>query len=68
MKKSARIETVNGLIESIAESLKEWEAAEESGELPNPGYNIGMEHSKNSIKNRCVIARAELMKIVKDLG
>ena len=68
MKKSARVETVKGLLGSIEESLKEWETAEEAGKRPLPGYDIGSEHSKNSIKNHCVIARAELMQIIRDLG
>lgn len=67
MKKSVRINTIMGLVESIANSLKIWESVEAEGDIPVLGNTIDQKDSKNSIKNRCVVARAELMEIIRDL-
>lgn len=67
MKKSVRINTIMGLVESIASSLKIWESVEAEGDIPVLGNTIDQKDSKNSIKNRCVVARAELMEIIRDL-
>lgn len=67
MKRTERIETVEGLIKSIKDSLKNWDAVEANGDRVMTGCNIKRTDSRNSIINRCMIARSELMNIMDDV-
>ena len=67
MKRTERIETVEGLIKSIKDSLKNWDAIEAEGNQVMAGCNVKRTDSRNSIINRCMIARSELLNIMDDL-
>lgn len=67
MKRTERIETVEGLIKSIKDSLENWDAIEANGDRVMTGCNIKRTDSRNSIINRCMIARSELMNIMDDV-
>jgi hypothetical protein len=58
-----RIKTVQLIAKSIEESLKEYEQAE----TKIAGYDIDKCDSKGSIQNRCLVARNELLEIMKGL-
>ena len=58
-----RIQTVQLLAKSIEESLKEYESAD----VRSPGYDIDKGDSKGAIQNRCIVARNELLEIMKGL-
>lgn len=58
-----RIQTVQLIAKSIEESLKEYEYAENK----MVGYDIERTDSKGAIQNRCVVARNELLEIMKGL-
>mgnify|MGYP004463089411 FL=1 len=66
MKRTERIETVEGLIKSIKDSLEKWDAVEECEKIMT-GCNVKRTDSRNSIINRCMIARSELLNIMDDL-
>ena len=67
MKRTERIETVEGLIKSIKDSLENWDAVEAEGKQVMPSCNVKRTDSRNSIINRCMIARSELLNIMDDL-
>lgn len=67
MKRTERIETVEGLIKSIKDSLENWDAIEANGDRVMTGCNIKRTDSRNSIINRCMIARSELLNIMDDV-
>lgn len=67
MKRTERIETVEGLIKSIKDSLESWDAVEAEGNHVMTGCNVKRTDSRNSIINRCMIARSELLNIMDDL-
>ena len=67
MKRTERIETVEGLIKSIKDSLENWDAIEAEGNQVMAGCNVKRTDSRNSIINRCMIARSELLNIMDDL-
>jgi hypothetical protein len=58
-----RIKAVQLLAKSIEESLHNYEQAE----MKLVGYEIERGDSMSSIKNRCLIARNELLEIMKGL-
>lgn len=67
MKRTERIETVEGLIKSIKDSLENWDAVQMMNESIMVGCNVKRTDSRNSIINRCMIARSELLNIMDDL-
>lgn len=67
MKRTERIETVEGLIKSIKDSLENWDAVQMMNESIMIGCNVKRTDSRNSIINRCMIARSELLNIMDDL-
>lgn len=67
MKRTERIETVEGLIKSIKDSLKNWDSIEAEGNQVMAGCNVKRTDSRNSIINRCMITRSELLNIMDDL-
>ena len=67
MKRTERIETVEGLIKSIKDRLENWNAVEAEGNQVMTGCNVKRTDSRNSIINRCMIARSELLNIMDDL-
>lgn len=67
MKRTERIETVDGLVKSIKDSLENWDAVEADGKMVMVGNTIRTTDSRASIINRCMIARSELLNIMNDL-
>ena len=67
MKRTERIEKVEGLIKSIKDSLENWDAVQMMNESIMIGCNVKRTDSRNSIINRCMIARSELLNIMDDL-
>ena len=69
MKKSQRIKIIFGILESVDESVKAYEAAEKSeGCKPMAGYGgLKREDSARSILRRCILARQELLRVMTDL-
>lgn len=67
MKRTERIETVEGLIKSIKDSLENWDSVQMMNESIMIGCNVKRTDSRNSIINRCMIARSELLNIMDDL-
>ena len=66
MKRTERNETVEGMIKSIKDSLEKMDAVEECEKIMT-GCNVKRTDSRNSIINRCMIARSELLNIMYDL-
>ena len=58
-----RIQTVQLIAKSIEESLHNYEQAVDK----IPGYDIERGDSKGNIQNRCIVARNELLEIMKGL-
>lgn len=67
MRKSNRIMMIQNIVNTLSESVKEYENFEvRNGH--GPMYSeLDMYHTKESIKRRIVQARAELLQLEKDL-
>ena len=67
MRKSNRIMMIQNIVNTLSESVKEYENFEvRNGQ--GPMYSeLDMYHTKESIKRRIVQARAELLQLEKDL-
>ena len=67
MRKSNRIMMVQNIVNTLSESVKEYENFEvRNGHGPLYG-NLDQYHTKESIKRRIVQARAELLQLEKEL-
>lgn len=65
-----RADYIGTIVETIKESTQKYHAAQEerSARIVNAGYGgIGVSDSRESIKRRCMLAREELLKIMKEL-
>ena len=63
MDKVERIGYVKSLVCSIGESINNYSAADH----PIPGCTVSLYDSKESIRRRCIVARQELLNIMKEL-
>lgn len=64
MDKVERIGYVKSLVCSIGESINNYSAA---ADHPIPGCTVSLYDSKESIRRRCIVARQELLNIMKEL-
>lgn len=67
MKKTYRIMMVQSMLNTLVESIKEYEDFESRNGYPPMYGNTDQYHTKESIKRRIVQARAELNQLAKEL-
>ena len=64
MKKSERLTLIQGLVSSTVESVLAYEKVEESDKTTEAGYYVATNDSKESILRRCMLIRAEVLKLM----
>lgn len=67
MTKLERINMVALTISSLQESVGKFEAVQEKGEIPNPGFNISRNDGRESIMRRCQFAREQLARLMNEV-
>lgn len=67
MKKTYRIMMVQSMLNTLVESIKEYEDFESRNGYPPMYGNTDQYHTKESIKRRIVQVRAELNELAKEL-
>lgn len=64
MDKIERAGLIKNIVSTIEESIVKYDAA---GKYPVAGCNVSMYDSRESIKRRCIMARQELLNLMKSL-
>lgn len=67
MKKTNRIMMVQGMVNTLVDSIKEYENFENRNGYPPMYGNTDQYHTKESIRRRIVQARAELNQLAREL-
>lgn len=67
MKKTNRIMMVQNMVNTLVESIREYENFETVNRHPPLYDDVNQHHTKESIKRRIVKARAELNQLAKEL-